>query len=177
MGIPELAPHVRHTVNDPTHGARIELGIPDLVGPDLRILFCGINPGQRSGELGLHFARPGNRFWKLLHAGGFTDHVFAPSEQAALPALGLGITNLVERVTVSASELAGAELRAGDSAWRRKPRTSDLTSWPYSVSGPIAPLSAAHERRWANRRNGSPGPDCGSCPTRADSRLPTRCPR
>ena len=89
-------------------------GIPDLVGPALRVLFCGINPGQRSGELGLHFARPGNRFWKLLYAGGFTDHVFAPSEQHALPALGVGITNLVERVTVAASEGRKAPL---DEVW------------------------------------------------------------
>ncbi len=88
-------------------------GIPDLVGPDLHVLFCGINPGQRSGELGLHFARAGNRFWKLLHAGGFTDRVFAPSEQSALPALGIGITNLVERVTAAASELRRHELRDG----------------------------------------------------------------
>jgi double-stranded uracil-DNA glycosylase len=88
-------------------------GIPDLVGPDLLVLFCGINPGRLSGETGLHFARAGNRFWKLLHAGGFTDRVFAPSEQAVLPALGIGITNLVDRVTAAASELGPEELRAG----------------------------------------------------------------
>jgi len=88
-------------------------GIPDLVGPDLRILFCGINPGRLSGELGLHFARAGNRFWKLLHAGGFTDRVLLPSEQATLPALGIGITNIAERTTATASELGHDELRAG----------------------------------------------------------------
>jgi TDG/mug DNA glycosylase family protein len=83
------------------------------VGPDLKVLFCGINPGRLSGELGLHFARPGNRFWKLLHASGFTDAVLAPSEQKILPSLGIGITNLVERVTAAASELTTEELRAG----------------------------------------------------------------
>jgi TDG/mug DNA glycosylase family protein len=88
-------------------------GIPDLVGPDLRVLFCGINPGRLSGETGLHFARGGNRFWKLLHAGGFTDHVLVPSEQGALPSLGIGITNVVDRVTAAASELSNEELRAG----------------------------------------------------------------
>jgi double-stranded uracil-DNA glycosylase len=87
--------------------------VPDLVGPGLLVLFCGINPGQRSGELGLHFARAGNRFWKLLHAGGFTDHVMAPDEQSALPHLGVGITNLVERATTAASELRPEELREG----------------------------------------------------------------
>jgi TDG/mug DNA glycosylase family protein len=87
--------------------------VADLVGPDLRVLFCGINPGTLSGELGLHFARPGNRFWKLLHAGGFTHSVLLPSEQHTLPALGVGITNLVGRVTAAASELGVSELRDG----------------------------------------------------------------
>ncbi len=89
------------------------VGIPDVVGANLNVLFCGINPGRMSGELGQHFARPGNRFWRLLHVGGFTDHVMTPAEQDALPALGIGITNLVDRVTATADELGGEELREG----------------------------------------------------------------
>ncbi len=85
----------------------------DLIEPDLRVLFCGINPGTRSGELGLHFARPGNRFWKLLCAGGFTKSVLLPAQQHILPGLGIGITNLVGRVTAAASEISVAELREG----------------------------------------------------------------
>ncbi|HWD55076.1 MAG TPA: G/U mismatch-specific DNA glycosylase [Acidimicrobiales bacterium] len=88
-------------------------GVADLVGPDLRVLFCGINPGKLSGELGLHFARSGNRFWKLLCAAGFTPSVLPPAEQHTLPALGIGITNLVARATAAASELCADELRAG----------------------------------------------------------------
>ena len=87
--------------------------LADLVRPHLRVLFCGINPGRVSGELGLHFARPGNRFWKLLQAGGFTTSVLAPAEQHVLPELGIGITNLVDRVTAAASELSASELREG----------------------------------------------------------------
>jgi double-stranded uracil-DNA glycosylase len=87
--------------------------LADLVGPDLRILFCGINPGRLSGQLGLHFARAGNRFWKLLCAGGFTETVLEPVEQHILPDIGIGITNLVGRVTTAASELSGSELRDG----------------------------------------------------------------
>jgi double-stranded uracil-DNA glycosylase len=92
----------------PTNGR-----VDDVIGPALDVLFCGINPGRLSGELGQHFARPGNRFWKLLHAGGFTDAILTPSEQGALPALGIGITNLVDRVTAAASEVGRDELRAG----------------------------------------------------------------
>jgi double-stranded uracil-DNA glycosylase len=91
----------------------MEEPVADLVAPDLRVLFCGINPGKLSGELGLHFARPGNRFWKLLQAGGFTQSVLSPAEQHRLPALGIGITNLVGRVTATASEVSAAELRSG----------------------------------------------------------------
>jgi double-stranded uracil-DNA glycosylase len=87
--------------------------LADLAGPDLRVLFCGINPGTLSGDLGLHFARPGNRFWKLLCTGGFTESALLPTEQHTLPALGIGITNLVGRVTAAASELSVAELREG----------------------------------------------------------------
>jgi TDG/mug DNA glycosylase family protein len=87
--------------------------LADLVGPDLRVLFCGINPGTLSAELGLHFARPGNRFWKLLCSSGFTESVLLPSEQHSLPGLGIGITNLVDRATAAASELSATELRQG----------------------------------------------------------------
>ncbi len=91
----------------------MEQAVADLVGPDLRVLFCGINPGTLSGDLGLHFARRGNRFWKLLCAGGFTESVLVPAEQHTLPGLGIGITNLVGRVTAAASELSVSELREG----------------------------------------------------------------
>jgi TDG/mug DNA glycosylase family protein len=66
-----------------------------------------------SGALGRHFARPGNRFWKVLAGAGFTDRVLSPAEQDELPGYGLGITNLVARTTAAAAELSRAELRAG----------------------------------------------------------------
>jgi TDG/mug DNA glycosylase family protein len=93
--------------------AATELTIPDVVGPDLRVLFSGINPGLYSAATGHHFARPGNRFWPALHRSGFTGRQLRPDEQDQLPALGLGITNVVARATARADELTDAELRAG----------------------------------------------------------------
>ena len=90
--------------------------IPDVLPPPgvvLRVLFCGINPSLYSAATGWHFARPGNRFWPALHLSGFTPRLLAPAEQDLLPGFGLGITNLVARATAQASELAGAELKAG----------------------------------------------------------------
>jgi TDG/mug DNA glycosylase family protein len=87
--------------------------IPDVTGPGLRVLFCGINPGLWSGATGHHFARPGNRFWPALHRSGFTERVFRPDEQAQLLGLGLGITNIVARATARADELRPAEFVTG----------------------------------------------------------------
>ncbi|CCH29834.1 G/U mismatch-specific DNA glycosylase [Actinosynnema sp. NPDC047251] len=87
--------------------------IPDVIAPDLDVLFCGINPGLLSEAKGQHFARPGNRFWPALHLSGFTPRRLTPAEQDELLDHGLGITNLVARATAKADELTSAELTAG----------------------------------------------------------------
>lgn len=87
--------------------------IPDVIGPGLDVLFCGINPGLWSAAVGHHFARPGNRFWKVLAAAGFTDGVLEASEDRRLLELGLGVTNLVARSSATAAELSREELERG----------------------------------------------------------------
>ncbi|MGE5082886.1 MAG: G/U mismatch-specific DNA glycosylase [Acidobacteriota bacterium] len=94
--------------------------IPDLIRPGLKILFCGINPGLYSGATGLHFARPGNRFWPALHAASFTRRLLAPWENEELLEAGYGVTNLVMRTTATAAELGDDEYRAGRRALARK---------------------------------------------------------
>lgn len=84
--------------------------VPDVIAPELKVLFCGINPGLYSGATGHHFARPGNRFWRALHAAGFTDRLLAPWEERSLLERGCGITNLVARATANAAELSAEEL-------------------------------------------------------------------
>ena len=94
--------------------------VPDVIAPDLDVLFCGINPGLYSGAVGHHFARPGNRFWRALHASGFTDRVLSPFEERELLRFGLGITNLVSRATSTADRLTLDELRRGAARLPRK---------------------------------------------------------
>lgn len=94
--------------------------INDVVAPKLKVLFCGINPGLLTAETGHHFARPGNRFWPALYAGGFTPRLLQPSEQLQLLNLGYGLTNVVPRTTVSAAELTHVEIRAGGRQLARK---------------------------------------------------------
>jgi TDG/mug DNA glycosylase family protein len=107
------------TVGTPRRPSLAELAaarnktIPDVAGPGPRVLFAGINPSLYSAAVGCHFARPGNRFWPALHLAGFTPRLLRPHEQDQLPALGLGITNVVGRATARADELDAEEIREG----------------------------------------------------------------
>ena len=94
--------------------------VPDVIAHDLRVLFCGINPGLYSAATGHHFARPGNRFWPALHGAGFTDRLLAPAEERDLLRQQCGVTNLVPRATASAAEVTREELRAGCRSLLRK---------------------------------------------------------
>ena len=87
--------------------------LPDILAPDLDVIFCGINPGLHSARAGHHYAGPGNRFWATLDGAGFTPRRLQPCEDRILPRFGVGLTNLVARETARADELSTAELRAG----------------------------------------------------------------
>jgi TDG/mug DNA glycosylase family protein len=90
--------------------------VPDVLAPDLDVLFCGINPSPTSAARRHHFARPGNRFWPALHLAGLTPRLLTPDEDRDLPRYGLGITNVVDRPTRTAAELDAGELRVGGAA-------------------------------------------------------------
>jgi double-stranded uracil-DNA glycosylase len=96
--------------------------VPDLIAPDLKVLFCGINPSLYSAATGHHFARPGNRFWPALYRAGFTPRLLKPWEEELLLQEGMGITNLVSRATATAAELTNDELRSGRQILARKVR-------------------------------------------------------
>lgn len=93
--------------------------VPDLIGPGLRLLFVGINPGLWTAATQTHFAHPVNRFYPALHESGLVDRLIdrsggmTPAGRAHLVERGIGITNLVARATARADELDLAELRAG----------------------------------------------------------------
>ena len=94
--------------------------LQDIIAPDLRVIFCGINPGLSSAHQGFHFANPTNRFWKVIHLAGFTQRQLAPQDEQHLLDTGCGITALVSRPTVTAAEVTRAELRAGGDALEEK---------------------------------------------------------
>jgi TDG/mug DNA glycosylase family protein len=100
--------------------AATEKTVRDVIAPDLRVLFCGINPGLYTAAVGHHFARPGNRFWPALYAGGFTDRMLSPFDERELLQSGYGITNVVQRATASADLLTREEIVSGGERLRAK---------------------------------------------------------
>ena len=100
--------------------AATEKTVRDVIAPDLRVLFCGINPGLYTAAVGHHFARPGNRFWPALYAAGFTDRILSPFVERELLKSGYGITNVVQRATASADQLTKEEIVAGGVRLRAK---------------------------------------------------------
>jgi len=93
--------------------------VPDLLGPGLRLLFVGINPGLWTAATQTHFAHPANRFYPALLRAGVITVPISPSagmtdaDRDHLRSRGIGITNLVRRATARADELTKEELRAG----------------------------------------------------------------
>jgi double-stranded uracil-DNA glycosylase len=99
--------------------------VPDLVGPGLRLLFVGINPGLWTAATSTHFAHPGNRFYPALFRAGVIDRAIdrgtgmTDDDRRYLVERGIGITNIVARATARASELTSDELREGGDRLRR----------------------------------------------------------
>jgi double-stranded uracil-DNA glycosylase len=83
--------------------------VPDVLAPDLRVVFVGINPGRVSAAARAHFANPRNDFWRLLHAAQLTSRLYAPSEQFALLEEGIGVTNAAYRTTPGSGDLRRAD--------------------------------------------------------------------
>jgi TDG/mug DNA glycosylase family protein len=105
------------------------------------VLFCGL----MTAATGHHFARPGNRFWPVLHLSGFTPRLMRPSEQQELLSYGLGITNVVARATARADELSAEEYREGG-----RLLASRMTGWKprwLAVLGVTAYRAAFDDRK------------------------------
>ena len=92
--------------------------LPDLVGPGIRLLIVGINPGLHSVAMQAHFSRRG-RFYPALFRAGILDRVvnasagFTADDRAHVIERGVGITSLVPGATRRADELDAEQLRAG----------------------------------------------------------------
>jgi TDG/mug DNA glycosylase family protein len=88
----------------------------------VRALLVGINPGVRSAAIGHHFAGYSNRFWKLLYESRLVPEPIGSEDDHRLPEWGLGVTNLIARMTPGIDTLRPEEYAAGVGALKRKVR-------------------------------------------------------
>ena len=134
--------------------------VPDLVGPGLKLLFVGINPGLWTAATQTHFAHPGNRFYPALKLAEIIDRDLDRAEgmteqdRAYLLSRGVGISNLVNRATSRADELSAAELREGPLRLERLVRlwqpdvvaVAGVTAFRTAFSRPQARLGRQPDR-------------------------------
>jgi TDG/mug DNA glycosylase family protein len=95
-------------------------GLPDIIGGQLSVLFCGINPGMAAAATGHHFEGRANRFWRAIHLAGFTPEELSPQEDRRILDYGCGLTTVVSRPTATAGELSKQDFVDAASAFERK---------------------------------------------------------
>ncbi len=121
---------------------------PDLLRPGLTLVFCGYNPSLTSGQSGYHYAHPGNRFWRVLHASGITKRLYRPEEDEQLLDLSIGFTNLVSRPTRRADELTREEIQAGAEELREKLERFEPCAVVYTGIGVYRWFRATSKVSW-----------------------------
>lgn len=68
--------------------------VPDLLAPQLKLVFCGTAPSRASVAAAAYYAKPGNRFWPTLHSVGITPYRYSPRDYPQLLTLHIGLTDL-----------------------------------------------------------------------------------
>ena len=68
--------------------------LPDVLQPGLEVVFCGTAPGAASARAAAYYAKPGNKFWRVLHETGLTPAQLSPADYRQLLEHGIGLTDL-----------------------------------------------------------------------------------
>lgn len=79
--------------------------VPDVLQPNLKLVFCGTAPSAISAREKAYYANPGNQFWKTLYRIGLTPQLFHPQEYPRLLSLSIGLTDLCKTVSGNDDEL------------------------------------------------------------------------
>lgn len=68
--------------------------LPDILVPGLDVVFVGTVASTASASAGHYYSNPRNQFWLRLHQAGLTKKQLRPKDDTALPAFGIGLTDL-----------------------------------------------------------------------------------
>ena len=86
--------------------------LPDLLSPNLKVVFCGTAAGKTSAKKGAYYAHSRNRFWRILHECRFTEKELLPEEFRQLQALSIGLTDLCKLASGNDDQLPIGSLTA-----------------------------------------------------------------
>lgn len=105
--------------------------LPDVLEPNLKVVFCGTAAGAISARLGAYYANPTNRFWKTLYQINLTPYQLKPSEFKTVTQYGIGLTDVAKHTfgqdtTLSPSDFGITELR--EKMLRYQPKVLAFTS-------------------------------------------------
>jgi TDG/mug DNA glycosylase family protein len=93
--------------------------LPDFLRPGLKLVFVGINPGERSARIGHYYAGRGNQFWPLLCESGLVPRPLNPEDDHRVLEFGIGMTDVVKRWSNSSNDLNAADFKRGIPRLRR----------------------------------------------------------
>lgn len=105
--------------------------VADVLGPGLRVVFCGTRPSTVSAERRAYYAKPGNRFWPTLHAVGLTPHLVASADYLSVLPLGIGLTDVAKTSSGQDATMTMDDIdiaRLWQSMHRYQPRILAFTS-------------------------------------------------
>lgn len=93
-----------------------DYAVPDVLAPNLRLVFCGTALGRQSAVARAYYANPTNLFWRTLHEVGLTKERLHPTNYRSLLDYGIGLTDLAKHhfgndVDLPADALDAAALR------------------------------------------------------------------
>lgn len=83
--------------------------LPDVLAPDLDIVFCGTAVGEVSARRQAYYAGPGNAFWPTLHKVGLTPYLLKPEQYREILRWKIGLTDVAKDIFGKDSNLAAAD--------------------------------------------------------------------
>jgi TDG/mug DNA glycosylase family protein len=122
--------------------------LPDILAPNLVVIFCGINPGLSAAESGHHFLSRSNRFWRVLYLSGFTPHQIEPENDRSILQYRYGLTTAAARPTRRAAELSRDELKLACTALEGKIRNFAPYAIAFLGKRAYAEITGTQKIRW-----------------------------
>lgn len=130
----------------------LEPGLPDILGPGLQVVFCGLNPGVDAAVAGHHFLGRGNRFWPVLHLAGFTPHQVAPQDDRSVLDFGLGLTAAVGRPTQRAEQVGADEFAQAAAGLLQKLALAQPQWVAFLGKAAYAAMTGKRQLAWGEQR-------------------------